>query len=103
MLSQLLRSVALSRHQSRLLSLSIPLSKGHSKWQNIKDIKGRNDSIRARSITFLLAKAKTAIKQGGFDVKTNLSLSKIQQEFREKGLPLDSFNKFLIKMKVIEF
>ncbi|WKX99576.1 hypothetical protein Q1695_014450 [Nippostrongylus brasiliensis] len=75
------------------------LFKGHSKWQNIKATKGKNDMLRSQAITTMLKKVKSAASRGGFDLKLNRELAALEQEFRAKGLPLDTFKNFLVKMK----
>ncbi|CAI2349833.1 unnamed protein product [Caenorhabditis sp. 36 PRJEB53466] len=73
--------------------------KGHSKWQNIKATKGKNDMIRSKATNFLLRKVRGAVSRGGFDLKLNRELADVEQEFRAQGLPLDTFKTFLQKMK----
>ncbi|KAK6018786.1 DNA-binding regulatory protein, YebC/PmpR family [Ostertagia ostertagi] len=83
----------------RGLCFSSGLFKGHSKWQNIKATKGKNDMLRSKAITVLLTKVRSAVSRGGFDPKLNRELAGLEQEFRAKGLPLDTLKNFLIKMK----
>ncbi|KAK6043875.1 DNA-binding regulatory protein, YebC/PmpR family [Cooperia oncophora] len=83
----------------RGLCFSSGLFKGHSKWQNIKATKGKNDMLRSKAITTLLTKVKAAVAHGGYDTKLNRELAALEQEFRSKGLPLDTFKNFLTKMK----
>ncbi|VDO22966.1 unnamed protein product [Haemonchus placei] len=83
----------------RGICFSRGLLKGHSKWQNIKETKGKNDMLRSKAITALLTKVRSAVQRGGFDTKLNRELAGLEQEFRAKGLPLDTFKKFLVKMK----
>uniref|UniRef100_A0A0N4ZG38 Transcriptional regulatory protein n=1 Tax=Parastrongyloides trichosuri TaxID=131310 RepID=A0A0N4ZG38_PARTI len=73
--------------------------KGHSKWQNIKDVKGKNDMLKSQKTNYILRKVKAAVKEGGFDLKINRKLGDLQQEFRAAGLSLDTFNGFLKKLK----
>uniref|UniRef100_A0AAF5DG82 General transcription and DNA repair factor IIH helicase subunit XPD n=1 Tax=Strongyloides stercoralis TaxID=6248 RepID=A0AAF5DG82_STRER len=82
-----------------LLHSSPIFLKGHSKWQNIKDTKGKNDSIKAQKINFLLSKVKLAIKDGGYDINSNQKLSSLLADFKANGLPLDSFHNYLKRMK----
>ncbi|KHJ95643.1 DNA-binding regulatory protein, YebC/PmpR family [Oesophagostomum dentatum] len=84
----------------RGFSVSSSLFKGHSKWQNIKATKGKNDMIKSQAMNTLLKKAKAAALRGGYDLKLNRELSALEQDCRSQGLSLDTFRNFLIKMKV---
>uniref|UniRef100_A0A914XID0 Transcriptional regulatory protein n=1 Tax=Plectus sambesii TaxID=2011161 RepID=A0A914XID0_9BILA len=42
---------------------------------------------------------KVAVKFGGFDMKTNSRLAALQQEFKEKNLPFETFEKFMDNLK----
>ncbi|KHN86798.1 putative transcriptional regulatory protein [Toxocara canis] len=86
--------------QRRNLSLSVELLKGHSKWQNIKATKGKMDMLKSQTTNMLLRKVKSAVQRGGFDLKLNKELAALQQQFRSEGLSLDSFNNFLLRLKV---
>uniref|UniRef100_A0A0N5AKA1 Transcriptional regulatory protein n=1 Tax=Syphacia muris TaxID=451379 RepID=A0A0N5AKA1_9BILA len=79
-------------------------NKGHSKWQNIKETKyynfqGKNDKLKSMSISRLLDRVRHAVRNGGFDLRFNKDLAAIQQEFRAKSLPLDTFNNYVTKLK----
>uniref|UniRef100_A0A7E4ZT02 Transcriptional regulatory protein n=1 Tax=Panagrellus redivivus TaxID=6233 RepID=A0A7E4ZT02_PANRE len=86
----------LSRRQ---LSLSAELLKGHSKWQNIKATKGKNDLLKSQKTNLLLRRVKTAVSTGGYDLKLNRKLADLQLEFKSLGLSLDTFNNYLVKLK----
>ncbi|KAK6742524.1 hypothetical protein RB195_010035 [Necator americanus] len=83
----------------REFSLSNGLLKGHSKWQNIKATKGKNDMLKSQAMNVLLKKTKAAALRGGFDVKLNRELSALEQDCRAQGLSLDTFRNFLTKLK----
>ncbi|VDM59397.1 unnamed protein product [Angiostrongylus costaricensis] len=83
----------------RGIFLSSGLLKGHSKWQNIKEIKGKNDLLKSRAMSILLKKVKPVVSRGGFDPKLNKELAGLEQDFRSQGLPLDTFRNFLVKLK----
>jgi transcriptional/translational regulatory protein YebC/TACO1 len=84
----------------RQLSLSSTLGKGHSHWQNIAATKGKNDAARSKEISYLLKKAKEAVKHsGGFDMKLNKKLADVHKDYKSKSLPQDSFDKFLTRLK----
>ncbi|CEF67500.1 Translational activator of cytochrome c oxidase 1 [Strongyloides ratti] len=82
-----------------LLHSSPTFLKGHSKWQNIKERKGKNDLEKSRKINFILSKVKNAVEAGGFDLKLNNKLNDLLQEFKSNGLPSETFHSYLKKMK----
>jgi hypothetical protein len=103
MLSNFLRASFLPQ-QHRCLSVAPTLFKGHSKWQNIKEGKGKNDAAKAKKMSFFLEKIKMVVKSpGGFDIKLNRDLEKLQLEYRKQSLPLDTFNRALERLKVSYF
>lgn len=59
------------------------------------------DMIKSQKTNFLLRKVKSAVQKGGFDLKLNKELAALQQQFRSEGLSLDSFNSYLLKLKVL--
>ncbi|GMT18028.1 hypothetical protein PFISCL1PPCAC_9325, partial [Pristionchus fissidentatus] len=73
--------------------------KGHSKWQNIKATKGKNDLIKSQAMNSLLKKVSAATRKGGFDLKLNRELAGLEQEFRAQGLPLDTFKTYVQRLK----
>lgn len=75
------------------------LLKGHSKWDNIKGIKGKKDAERSKDISDFLKKLKGIVKDG-FDPKFNKKLVTLQQDYMKKSLPMETFNKTLNKLKV---
>ncbi|CAJ0598813.1 unnamed protein product [Cylicocyclus nassatus] len=83
----------------RALSVTSRLLKGHSKWQNIKATKGKNDMIKSQAMNNMLKKVKAAALRGGFDLKLNKELGALEQDFRSQGLSLDTFKNFLVKLK----
>ncbi|CAD5220889.1 unnamed protein product [Bursaphelenchus xylophilus] len=87
------------RSQLQRFSTSPQLLKGHSKWQNIKEVKGKNDAMRSAKISFYLGKFRTACKNGGFDPKFNKDLEKLHLEYKAKSLPADTLNRFLTRLK----
>ncbi|KAI6234999.1 hypothetical protein M3Y95_00005100 [Aphelenchoides besseyi] len=103
MLQWLVRgSIRCALHQQSIRSISTSpfVAKGHSKWQNIKDTKGKIDLLRSKKISYFLKKAKQAVRDGGgFDMKLNRQLAAVQQEFRNNSLPLDTFTNYLVKLK----
>ncbi|KAF8359461.1 taco-1, partial [Pristionchus pacificus] len=90
-------SVCATLHRS--ISSSPITLKGHSKWQNIKATKGKNDLIKSQAMNHLLKKVTAATRKGGFDLKLNRDLAGLEQEFRAQGLPLDTFKTYLQRLK----
>lgn len=74
-------------------------NKGHSKWQNIKDIKGKQDKLRSITISRLLDRVRRTVKIGGYDVKSNKELAALQLDFRANNIPAEIFNNYLAKLK----
>uniref|UniRef100_A0AC34REI8 Uncharacterized protein n=1 Tax=Panagrolaimus sp. JU765 TaxID=591449 RepID=A0AC34REI8_9BILA len=89
----------ISTSSYRSLFLSASTFKGHSKWQNIKATKGKNDLLRSQKVNQILKRVKTAVKHDGFDLKLNRKLADLQLEYKAAGLPLDTFNNFLARLK----
>uniref|UniRef100_A0A1I7ZX26 Translational activator of cytochrome c oxidase 1 n=1 Tax=Steinernema glaseri TaxID=37863 RepID=A0A1I7ZX26_9BILA len=81
------------------IHVSAVCPKGHSKWQNIKATKGKNDMLKSRQTNYLVKKVKTVVKKGGFDLKLNKDLAAVQLEFKQNGLSLDAFNNALKRLK----
>lgn len=82
-------------------STTASLEKGHSKWQNIRETKGKNDAARSQKISFFLRKIKTSVKADGYDPKFNKTLDKLQTDYKAQSLPIDTLTKYLVKLKVI--
>lgn len=85
---------------SKNFGTSATRSKGHSKWDNIKDTKGKKDAERSKLINQYLEKLKN-ITADGFDPKLNKKLLNLQLEYKKNSLPMDTFNKRLEKLKVL--
>ncbi|KAI6177599.1 hypothetical protein M3Y97_00925200 [Aphelenchoides bicaudatus] len=68
---------------------------------SIDATKGKNDAIKAKKISFFLGKIDSVIKNsGGFDLKLNKALERLQLDYRKESLPLDTFNNRLAKLKL---
>ncbi|KJH48809.1 DNA-binding regulatory protein, YebC/PmpR family [Dictyocaulus viviparus] len=89
-------SLSISR---RGIYVSSQFFKGHSKWQNIKETKGKNDALRSKAINLMLNKVRAAVIRGGFDPKVNQDLADLEQKFKSKNLPLEVLRNFLTKLK----
>ncbi|KAK0420874.1 hypothetical protein QR680_014939 [Steinernema hermaphroditum] len=92
--------IAIGGASGRLaIHVSAVCPKGHSKWQNIKATKGKNDMLKSRQTNYLVRKVKSVVKKGGFDLKLNKDLAAVQLEFKQQGLSLDAFNNALKRLK----
>jgi len=85
----------------RDFSLTSETNKGHSKWQNIKDVKGRKDAEKSSMINLFIKKLPKAISEGGggFDPKYNKPLSNLLVDYRKAGLPMETINRRMDEMK----
>ncbi|CAH1164074.1 unnamed protein product [Phaedon cochleariae] len=62
---------------------------GHSKWQNIKHIKGLKDAQKCQLFTKLGRQIKVAIHEGGSaDVKLNGKLAQIVEQAKRANMPV---------------
>jgi transcriptional/translational regulatory protein YebC/TACO1 len=83
----------------RAFSITSELCKGHNKWANIKGIKAANDQAKSAKQSKLLSEMTSAVVDG-FDIKKNNRLAAVQDRFRQEGISIDTFNKYLEKLKV---
>lgn len=83
----------------RELHISSTLLKGHSKWQNIKATKSKNDDLRSKRINEYLKKIKNAVKDG-FDTKFNKRLADLERDYLKESLPMETFKNTLKRLKV---
>ncbi|XP_044260411.1 translational activator of cytochrome c oxidase 1 [Tribolium madens] len=61
---------------------------GHSKWQNIRHIKGAKDAERSLLFTKLSRQMKVAIQEGGsIDIKKNLKLENVIEQAKRANMP----------------
>src|SRR6218665_486318 len=61
---------------------------GHSKWQNIKHIKGAKDQQKSLLYNRLVGRIKYAVgKQGGADPKLNKEFGDVLEECRKANMP----------------
>lgn len=97
---RLINHVQFIQQQLRFLSITPCLVKGHSKWQNIKATKNKNDDARAKKINMYLKKVKAIVNKDGFDIKFNKKLAELEKVFIKESLPLDTFTKFIQRCKV---
>ncbi|KAI9556814.1 hypothetical protein GHT06_016605 [Daphnia sinensis] len=82
-------------HLSFLLSLSRNMA-GHSKWANIKHIKGAKDAERANLHMKLFRQIKAVIKeQGSSDPKQNIKLAHLVEQARQHNVPVEKVQQVL--------
>ncbi|CAD5215018.1 unnamed protein product [Bursaphelenchus okinawaensis] len=98
-MNSLFRSLNPLRFRVQQFSTTPIVFKGHSKWQNIREVKGKNDALRSQQISWFLKKIRNACKNGGFDPKFNKDLEKLQNEYKAKNLPSESMAKYMARLR----
>lgn len=78
----LLRNVS-----SRAFSTTTQCLKGHSKWQNIKHTKAKNDAIKGNLATKFGNQIATAAKMGGADPAGNIRLATVIDAAKSYNVP----------------
>ncbi|TRY74985.1 hypothetical protein TCAL_12138 [Tigriopus californicus] len=75
--------------------VSLERAKGHSKWQNIRHIKGANDALRARLFNLYSSRIIMAIRaQGGqTNPELNRALKRALEEARAHDMPKATIDK----------
>lgn len=69
---------------------------GHSKWQNIRHIKGAKDAERANLFTRLARQMKVAVQEGGSaDPKANLKLEQVIEQAKRSNMPVATIQNVL--------
>ncbi|XP_018569002.1 translational activator of cytochrome c oxidase 1 [Anoplophora glabripennis] len=69
---------------------------GHSKWQNIRHIKGAKDAERSQLFTKLSRQMKVAVQEGGsVDPKMNLKLSQVVDQAKRANMPVATIHSVL--------
>ncbi|MFB0559217.1 MAG: YebC/PmpR family DNA-binding transcriptional regulator [Dehalococcoidales bacterium] len=66
---------------------------GHSKWSSIKHQKGVADARRGQLFTKLTREIIVAVRQGGSNPETNLSLRLAVQRARDNNMPMDNIER----------
>lgn len=66
---------------------------GHSKWSNIKDRKGKEDSKRAKEFTKLGRYITVAAKEGGADEEYNPALKAAVEKAKAGNMPNDNIDR----------
>lgn len=71
-------------------------SAGHSKWQNIKHIKGLKDAQRSTLFTKLGRQMKAAVQEGGsVDPTSNLKLQRLINQAKRANMPAATIQSIL--------
>ncbi|KAJ8971252.1 hypothetical protein NQ314_000793 [Rhamnusium bicolor] len=77
-------------------SLVAKRSAGHSKWQNIKHIKGAKDAQRSLLFTKLSRQMKVAVQEGSSaDPKSNLRLEQVIEQAKRANMPVATIQSIL--------
>ena len=70
---------------------------GHSKWNNIKGRKSKQDAIRGRFFTRVSKEIILAVKEGGPDPEANLALKNAINRAKAVNMPNDNIRKVIEK------
>ena len=70
---------------------------GHSKWENIKRTKGKNDAIRARITTKISKEITIAARMGGANPTGNMRLKLALLKARQNNVPKDNIKRAIAK------
>ena len=68
---------------------------GHSKWNNIKNKKGKEDEKRGKVFTKLGRELLMAVKQGGSDVTANVKLKDVISKCRANNMPNENIERII--------
>jgi len=70
---------------------------GHSKWHNIREKKGKMDSLRGKAFTRVSKEILMAAKRGGGDPNNNFALKNAIAKAREVNMPADNIKRVIEK------
>ena len=70
---------------------------GHSKWNNIKARKGKQDAVRGKIFTKLGRELYVAVKAGGPDPQGNATLAAVIAKAKANNMPNDTINNAIKK------
>lgn len=70
---------------------------GHSKWANIKNRKGKADSIRGKIFTKIGRELAIAVKEGGSDPSSNGKLRDVIAKAKANNMPNDNITRSIKK------
>ncbi|XP_015597709.1 translational activator of cytochrome c oxidase 1 [Cephus cinctus] len=90
------------KRTSRVLWQESKRFAGHSKWANIKHIKGQKDAEKSSLYLQYTRRMKIAIAESGgiADPEKNLKLLQIIEQAKKSNMPLSSINNFLKKQEM---
>lgn len=63
---------------------------GHSKWNNIKNVKSKSDAQKSKVFTKIGREIAVAVKMGGADPEVNSKLADLIQKARQNNMPNDT-------------
>ena len=66
---------------------------GHSKWNNIKNRKGKQDAIRGKIFTKLARAITVAVREGGSDSDYNSTLAAAIEKAKAQNMPNDNIDR----------
>ena len=66
---------------------------GHSKWNNIKNRKGKQDAIRGKIFTKLARAITVAVREGGADADYNSTLAAAIEKAKAQNMPNDNIDR----------
>ena len=75
---------------------------GHSKWNNIKQRKGKSDAERSKIFTKIGREIMVAVKEGGPNVETNSKLKMAIAKARQYNMPNDRINGVIKKNSEVD-
>ena len=70
---------------------------GHSKWNNIKNKKGKTDAERGKVFTKLGREILIAVKEGGPDPASNSKLRDVIAKCKANNMPNDNIDRSIKK------
>lgn len=70
---------------------------GHSKWNNIKNKKGKADAERGKAFSKIGRELLMAVKEGGADPNANSKLRDVIAKAKSNNMPNDTIDKAIKK------
>ena len=75
---------------------------GHSKWNNIKQRKGKSDAERSKIFTKIGREIMVAVKEGGTNIDSNSKLKMAIAKARQYNMPNDKVNSIIKKNSEVD-
>jgi len=75
---------------------------GHSKWNNIKQRKGKSDAERSKIFTKIGREIMVAVKEGGVNIESNSKLKMAIAKARQFNMPNDRINSIIKKNSEVD-